>query len=594
MMRRLAAALLAAILAAGLAPSAAGADEITADSAAPVVASLVFDPTVLQSEAGPPNTRVTSHVLDDHSGVASVSLYITLVGPDGATLRFDGGALTPLEGTPLDGVYRGGIGVGYHSPSGWYTVHVVTIDKAGNRLDRTMPEPVGVASKYGDYEAAQISDARVEPAQVTAGSTVTLTARITDDNPLQMPIPATAWVAWRNPGGDITARYEARLVAAGDTYRAAIPIPAAAPNGEYQVFVRAVDVGGNPTVLQLDQQVTVRGGRDHTEFPDVMVVDQPDSVTVSETGGEVRIAAMAGSLTGIREFVASAAHTNADGSTARYEGAFTANSPAAYTARIALPASAPRGTYRMDLRLVDNAGIVMTFALGERLPVVSAPPRPQEPPLVLPDDLTVEAVDAGGTRVAYTASVACTPASGSVFPVGTTTVTCRTDTFRITVADRTPPVLTLPPPVAVDAPSPAGATVRFTATATDTVDGSIPVLCTPAPATRFPVGATTVTCRAVDRAGNTATGTFTVRVRDDVAQLAALRAYVVTLGRSGRRLLPTIDAAAAALTAGRTFQTDLLLAQLRGPARLAGLTAAQREHITQAVERIRRYHRRGV
>ncbi|WP_426507329.1 hypothetical protein ACPPVO_54140 [Dactylosporangium sp. McL0621] len=149
----------------------------------------------------------------------------------------------------------------------------------------------------------------------------------------------------------------------------------------------------------LNQRLTVRGGRDATEFPDVMVVDAQGTAEVSKLGADVRVAASAGSLAGVREFVVSAAHTNADDSTARYEAAFATTSPAAYTAKIAIPA-APRGAYRMDLRIVDNAGIVIDFALGERLSVVSAPPRPQVPPLLLPEDLTVEAVGADGTRIA--------------------------------------------------------------------------------------------------------------------------------------------------------------------------------------------------
>ena len=46
----------------------------------------------------------------------------------------------------------------------------------------------------------------------------------------------------------------------------------------------------------------------------------------------------------------------------------------------------------------------------------------------------------------------------------------------------------------------------------DTRDGVVPVTCSPAPGTRFPVGTTTVTCTAKDAAGNTRTSTFDVVV----------------------------------------------------------------------------------
>ena len=66
--------------------------------------------------------------------------------------------------------------------------------------------------------------------------------------------------------------------------------------------------------------------------------------------------------------------------------------------------------------------------------------------------------------------------------------------------------------VKVTAAGPQGAAVTFTASATDQVDGDVPVSCTPASGATFPVGATEVACRAEDAAGNVATGGFTVTV----------------------------------------------------------------------------------
>ena len=60
--------------------------------------------------------------------------------------------------------------------------------------------------------------------------------------------------------------------------------------------------------------------------------------------------------------------------------------------------------------------------------------------------------------------------------------------------------------------------MTFTATATDTVAPASPdVTCTPASGTTFALGATTVNCSATDAAGNEATGSFTVTVRDTTA-----------------------------------------------------------------------------
>lgn len=52
-----------------------------------------------------------------------------------------------------------------------------------------------------------------------------------------------------------------------------------------------------------------------------------------------------------------------------------------------------------------------------------------------------------------------------------------------------------------------GARIRYTATATDAQDGTLPVTCAPASGSLFPVGTTTVTCSATDAAGNTGTDT---------------------------------------------------------------------------------------
>ena len=84
--------------------------------------------------------------------------------------------------------------------------------------------------------------------------------------------------------------------------------------------------------------------------------------------------------------------------------------------------------------------------------------------------------------------------------------------FNITVQDTTPPKLSLPGDVTAQATGPNGAVVSYSATATDVVDGSRPVTCTPASGSSFPIGATTVHCSATDAHGNTANGTFTVHV----------------------------------------------------------------------------------
>lgn len=78
--------------------------------------------------------------------------------------------------------------------------------------------------------------------------------------------------------------------------------------------------------------------------------------------------------------------------------------------------------------------------------------------------------------------------------------------------DVTPPVVTVPDDLVVEATAPEGAVVDFTATATDAVDGPLDVTCIPSSGSTFSVGDTVVQCSATDAAGNTGTASFTVTV----------------------------------------------------------------------------------
>jgi hypothetical protein len=79
------------------------------------------------------------------------------------------------------------------------------------------------------------------------------------------------------------------------------------------------------------------------------------------------------------------------------------------------------------------------------------------------------------------------------------------------VADTTPPSLKLPDPIT----SPAGGSpITFAVSATDLVDPSPSVACSPASGAWFGVGKTSVGCTATDKAGNTSKGSFAVTVTD--------------------------------------------------------------------------------
>ena len=91
----------------------------------------------------------------------------------------------------------------------------------------------------------------------------------------------------------------------------------------------------------------------------------------------------------------------------------------------------------------------------------------------------------------------------------------------------TPPVIVVPEPITVDATGPDGATVTYSVTATDDIDGPTSVLCTPSAGSVFAIGNTVVGCDSTDAAGNTAHAAFLVTVLGAKEQLTQLIAKVI-------------------------------------------------------------------
>src|SRR5215203_3709335 len=221
------------------------------------------------------------------------------------------------------------------------------------------------------------------------------------------------------------------------------------------------------------------------------------------------------------------------------------------------------------------------------------------PPIItVPEDIVVEATGPEGAKVNFTVSatdivdgkatlgnngaliqedqdgrdieISCNPLSGSTFELGTTTVNCyaedssrnRVDgSFSVTVQDTTPPIITVPEDIVVEATGPEGAKVNFTVSATDVVDGkatldrnnmliqdnvggSITIVCDPPSGSTFPIGETVVQCAATDEAGNTATASFTVTVQDTTPPIITVPEDIVVEARgpNGANVTFTVSA----------------------------------------------------
>jgi hypothetical protein len=143
----------------------------------------------------------------------------------------------------------------------------------------------------------------------------------------------------------------------------------------------------------------------------------------------------------------------------------------------------------------------------------------------------------------------------------------RCDIGAFEFPDTTAPTLQLPSILTVDATSPAGAVVPYTATATDDDGDSLTasMSCTDTSghsyptgsnvSATFPIGTTTVTCSASEPGSDTASGSFQVVVKGATAQIGDLINTVNSFGLS-MGLQTSLDAkledALTAVNAGQT------------------------------------------
>jgi len=182
-----------------------------------------------------------------------------------------------------------------------------------------------------------------------------------------------------------------------------------------------------------------------------------------------------------------------------------------------------------DVGVFDGTNPSITIFLDVPGGTVNTPPT-----LNLPADSVVEGNRTGGATAAYvvTASDAedsvaptpsCIPALGSLLPLGQNTISCSaTDSggltangsFKVTVVDTTDPTLSgMPGDISLTTSDPSGTTLTYSApTASDIVDWSPAVACSPASGSKIPVGDTTVTCTATDDSGNAASASFVAHV----------------------------------------------------------------------------------
>lgn len=116
-----------------------------------------------------------------------------------------------------------------------------------------------------------------------------------------------------------------------------------------------------------------------------------------------------------------------------------------------------------------------------------------------------------------TGEISGTPESAGIygFAARVTDSTGVYETVSLTTVisvDTAAPVITVPSGMSVNATSPAGAVVTYTASVTDDIDQSPSMNCAPASGSTFPIAINAVTCTASDWVGNSSTAEFSVTV----------------------------------------------------------------------------------
>ena len=242
-------------------------------------------------------------------------------------------------------------------------------------------------------------------------------------------------------------------------------------------------------------------------------------------------------------------------------------------------------------------------------PTVTAPPNQDKPTAPgLPG--ATATYSPGASDNAPGVRVACSPPSGSFFPIGTNVVTCTstdiagntaTASFQVKISDAEPPVLRLPGDLSIlaDLGQLAGAIAYPAATATDNSGATVTPTCTPASGSVFALGTTPVACTAADPSGNAATGSFAVdlveRLRLSICganpqRFARQRSVRVCIGSSANG---TVNASATLRIGG--VRKPVALPEVTTPVKAGGsaklhlpIGARTRAAITRALRRHRR------
>jgi len=127
-----------------------------------------------------------------------------------------------------------------------------------------------------------------------------------------------------------------------------------------------------------------------------------------------------------------------------------------------------------------------------------------------------------------------------------------TGSFTITVSDTRGPLITVSNQPLAEATGATGATVNYApvVSAFDSVDGNVPVSCTPAAGSTFPIGVTPVVCTAVDAHRNSTSRSFPVMVQDTTPPVLTVPSDITSVATSFAGATVALSASAIDLVDG--------------------------------------------
>lgn len=222
----------------------------------PEVASFSVTPDRIDTSAGPVELRISARVLDNRTGVGSVSAGFSNRNTNVGTF------LQLVSGDDRNGVYEGTVIVPRYAHQGWWAGGVQTLDRVGNinGFGANLPSVGFTQTATGDEDPPRILSVSTASSTVDTSNgpaTVNVRVRAVDDfSGLWTPeMPYRFMVYFVSPSQQMVEA-ELRFVSGTDRdaiYEAAVTVPRYSEQGTWrlnQVSIRDRALNWTPSQIQ--------------------------------------------------------------------------------------------------------------------------------------------------------------------------------------------------------------------------------------------------------------------------------------------------------------------------------------------------------